>query len=429
MPQVNVIGAGLAGSEAALQLADRGVEVNLYDCKPTVMSPAHHSADFAEVVCSNSFKSTELSSASGLFKAELDLLGCKLLKVARQCRVPAGGALAVDRENFSREVTTLLTNHKKINIIYKEVSDLPQGINIICTGPLTTPSLCKYIQSVCGEFLHFFDAAAPIVTAESIDMQEAFVSDRYDKGEGDYVNCPLDKQQFEYFWEQLVSAQTAQVKDFEKSEVFESCMPIEVMAKRGQDTIRFGPLKPVGLIDPKTGKRPYAVVQLRKEDMAGIAYNLVGFQTHLTFGEQKRVFGLIPALKNAEFIRYGVMHKNIFIDSGKVLDNAFALKTNKNVYFAGQITGVEGYVESIGSGLVSALNCFRRLNGLTDIDLGDNTIVGCLARYILSPKTDFQPMNANFGLLPPLDAQIRDKKLKKLALAERSLNELKTLII
>ncbi|MBR5250915.1 MAG: methylenetetrahydrofolate--tRNA-(uracil(54)-C(5))-methyltransferase (FADH(2)-oxidizing) TrmFO [Clostridia bacterium] len=428
MNKVTIIGAGLAGAEAALQLADLGVKVLLIDCKPNVMSPAHHSNNFAEVVCSNSFKSKEITSAGGLFKAELNAFGCKLLTIAQQNSVNAGGALAVDREKFSQAVTDLLRSHPNITIESYEAQDFDyDGITIVATGPLTMPKLAEKIKSVCGEFLYFFDAAAPIVSAESIDMDNAFCDDRYQKGEGDYINCPMNREEFEAFHFALTNAQTVEVKDFEKNHIFEGCMPIEVMASRGVDTIRFGPLKPVGLIDPKTQKRPYAVVQLRKETTTGDAYNLVGFQTHLTFGEQKRVFSMIPALKNAEFLKYGVMHKNLFINSSKLLNDDFSLKSNPNLYFAGQIVGVEGYVESIASGFVVAQNCFRKLNNLTKINLGVYTILGNLMKYVLTPNDNFQPMNANFGLLPNIETNLRDKKLKKQAYADRSLLEVESL--
>lgn len=428
MEKITIIGAGLAGSEAALQLADRGVKVTLVDCKPLVMSPAHHNTDFAEVVCSNSFKSKEIASASGLFKAELKALGCKLLQLAEENSVGAGGALAVDRQKFSAAVTEALKLNPNITIENRYADDVEaDGITVVATGPLTMPLLADKIKEKCGEFCYFFDAAAPIVSAESIDTENAFRDDRYQKGEGDYINCPMNKEEFELFWKELTTAKTAEVKDFENDSVFEGCMPIEVMAKRGQDTIRFGPLKPVGLIDPKTGRRPYAVVQLRKENAGGDMYNLVGFQTHLTFGEQKRVFSLIPALKNAEFVKYGVMHKNIYVDSPKVLNDDFSLKVNPDVFFAGQIVGVEGYVESIASGLIVAINILRRQKNLTKLDLGDNTIIGNLMRYVVTSNDDFQPMNANFGLVPPLSVLIRDKKAKKQALADRSLEEINIL--
>lgn len=429
MNKITIYGAGLAGSEAALQLADMGFEVTLVDCKPNKMSPAHSNPHFAEIVCSNSFKSKEITSAGGLFKAELKVLGCKLLKIAEANSVGAGGALAVDREKFSEQVSQMLFEHPNITVKCFEAEDFaPEGITVIATGPLTTPKLAEKIKRECGDFLYFFDAAAPVVSADSIDMTNAFCDDRYQKGNGDYINCPLSKEQFESFRTELINAKTAQIKDFEKNAIFEGCMPIEVMAKRGVDTIRFGPLKPVGLIDPKTNKRPYAVVQLRKERAIGDMYNLVGFQTHLTFSEQKRVFGMIPALKNAEFLRYGVMHKNIFIDSPKLLNPDFSLKNNQNVYFAGQIIGVEGYVESIATGLVVALNILRTQKNLTKIDFGSYTILGNLMRYVVTSNENFQPMNANFGLLPSLETNIRDKKAKKQAYADRSLDEMINLI-
>ncbi len=426
--KINVIGAGLAGCECALQIADRGFEVNLYEMKPLKKSPAHTNDLFAELVCSNSLKSNDIGTAGGLIKEELRILGSHVIECADQTAVPAGGALAVDRELFAQKVTKKVKNNKNIKVINKICDKIFEGeINVIATGPLTDEAFLGEIARLCkNEFLHFFDAAAPIVTFDSIDMNEVFVSSRYDKGTDDYLNCPMNKEQFEAFWHELVNAETAHVKDFEDDKVFEGCMPVEVMAKRGTDTIRFGPLKPVGLIDPKTGKRPWAVLQLRKENNYNTMYNLVGFQTHLTFPEQRRVFSMIPALKNAEFVRYGVMHKNTYINSPDLLDKNFALTDNQNVYFAGQISGVEGYVESVASGLVAGLSVVNKLQGKPQIDFTNRTIVGSLANYISSANGKyFQPMNANFGILEGLDFNERDKRKKKQLLAERSLQTMR----
>lgn len=426
--KINVIGAGLAGCECALQIADRGFEVNLYEMKPLKKSPAHTNDLFAELVCSNSLKSNDIGTAGGLIKEELRILGSHVIECADQTAVPAGGALAVDRELFAQKVTEKVKNNKNIKVINKICDKIFEGeINVIATGPLTDEAFLGEIARLCkNEFLHFFDAAAPIVTFDSIDMNEVFVSSRYDKGTDDYLNCPMNKEQFEAFWHELVNAETAHVKDFEDDKVFEGCMPVEVMAKRGTDTIRFGPLKPVGLTDPKTGKRPWAVLQLRKENNYNTMYNLVGFQTHLTFPEQRRVFSMIPALKNAEFVRYGVMHKNTYINSPDLLDKNFALTDNQNVYFAGQISGVEGYVESVASGLVAGLSVVNKLQGKPQIDFTNRTIVGSLANYISSANGKyFQPMNANFGILEGLDFNERDKRKKKQLLAERSLQTMR----
>ena len=426
--KINVIGAGLAGCECALQIADRGFEVNLYEMKPLKKSPAHTNDLFAELVCSNSLKSNDIGTAGGLIKEELRILGSHVIECADQTAVPAGRALAVDRELFAQKVTEKVKNNKNIKVINKICDKIFEGeINVIATGPLTDEAFLGEIARLCkNEFLHFFDAAAPIVTFDSIDMNEVFVSSRYDKGTDDYLNCPMNKEQFEAFWHELVNAETAHVKDFEDDKVFEGCMPVEVMAKRGTDTIRFGPLKPVGLIDPKTGKRPWAVLQLRKENNYNTMYNLVGFQTHLTFPEQRRVFSMIPALKNAEFVRYGVMHKNTYINSPDLLDKNFALTDNQNVYFAGQISGVEGYVESVASGLVAGLGVVNKLQGKPQIDFTNRTIVGSLANYISSANGKyFQPMNANFGILEGLDFNERDKRKKKQLLAERSLQTMR----
>lgn len=425
--KIDVIGAGLAGCECAMQIADRGFEVNLIEMKPLKKSPAHHTDTFAELVCSNSLKSNDVNTAGGLLKEELRILGSHVIECADKTRVPAGGALAVDRDLFSQAVTQKVKSYKNINIIHKLAEKAEGDITVFATGPLTDDALIGEISRLCkGEFLHFFDAAAPIVAADSIDFDNAFVSSRYDKGTDDYINCPMDKEQFEAFWFELVNAETAQVKDFEENMVFESCMPIEVMAKRGKDTIRYGPLKPVGLVDPKTGKRPWAVLQLRKENNYSTMYNLVGFQTHLMFPEQRRVFSMIPALKNAEFVRYGVMHKNTYINSPDLLDKNFALADNQNIYFAGQISGVEGYVESVASGLVAGLSVVNSLQGREQIDFSTKTIIGALSNYISSANGKyFQPMNANFGILDGLEHNERDKHRKKQLLAQRAVDKMK----
>ncbi len=425
--KVKIFGAGLAGAEAAWQAAKRGAKVTLYEMKPREFSPAHSNPNFAELLCSNSLKSNDPNTASGLLKNELRALDSMLISVADSCAVPAGSALAVDRDLFAQKVTEKLKNEKNIEIRNEIVSDIAvedDEVLIIATGPLTHQKLLPSLQNLLGEeFLHFFDAVAPIITADSIDFDSAFIGGRYGKGD-DYVNCPMNKAEFKYFWEELVKAETANVKDFENN-VFESCMPIEVMAKRGEDTIRFGPLKPVGLFDERKNERPYAVLQLRKENASGTIYNLVGFQTHLTFGEQKRVFSLIPALKNAEFVRYGVMHKNTFINSPKTLDKFFRLKSNPRIFFAGQIAGVEGYVESIASGLMCGINAVNTLLDKQLTEFENQTMIGALAEYISSPNSDFQPMNANFGILPPIEGKYKDKQSKRAALSERAAESLK----
>ena len=420
--KATVFGAGLAGCEAAYQLLKRGVEVTLVEMKPRKKSPAHCMDGFAELVCSNSLKSDSLTGASGVLKAELRRLDSLLIRCADKTSVPAGGALAVDRYAFSDCVTAELKKFGNLKIEYRVAEKISEGVNIIATGPLTDELFLKQIKELCGkEFLYFFDAAAPIVTAESVDAEKSFVSSRYDKGTADYVNCPLTREEFEEFYRELVNAETVKLRDFENSAVFEGCMPIEVMAARGVDTIRFGPMKPVGLSDPATGKRPYAVLQLRKENAEGTLLNLVGFQTHLTFGEQKRVFSLIPALKNAEFVRYGVMHKNIFINSPALLDSSFSLKSRPEVFFAGQISGVEGYVESIASGLMCGVNAFRMLTGKPPVPPDGATMCGALALHVSRPNENFQPMNSSFGILKPLEQEIRDKVKKKKAYADRAL--------
>ena len=419
---VKVVGAGLAGSEAAYYLAARGVKVRLYDIKPERRTPAHHSADFGELVCSNSLKSNDvLGNACGLLKEELRSLGSLVIAAADETRVPAGGALAVDRTAFAAKITKALREQDNIEIVCGEVSSVdPEEYTIVATGPLTTAPLEKEIRRLTGDELFFFDAASPIVSKESIDMEFAFFGDRYGKGGGDHINCPMDKATYENFVTELLAAEKAEQKDFENAAVFEGCMPVEVMAARGRDTLRFGTLKPVGLYDPRTDKRGYACVQLRREDEEGTMGNMIGFQTNLKWGEQKRVFSMIPALKNAEFLRYGVMHRNTYINSPHALDKDFSLRTNKKTFFAGQLTGVEGYVESVASGLAAAVNVYAALCGRESVDFTRKTVMGALADYI-SRAQDFQPMNANYGILEPLSAVYRDKALKKKAYAERSL--------
>lgn len=426
---IKVIGAGLAGCEAAWQIANRGIKVELYEMKPNKKTPAHHSNSFAELVCSNSLKASRVASAAGLLKEEMRNLNSLLLSCADKCSVSAGGALAVNRDDFSAMVTEKIKNHPNITVIEEEINELPQnGICVIATGPLTSDALADNIKEKFGGALSFFDAAAPIVTAESIDFDSAFFASRYDKGSGDdYINCPMNKEEYELFHNELINAERAPLKDFDvqNPKVYEGCMPIEVMAQRGADTIRFGPMKPVGLRDPKTGHRPWAVLQLRKENNESTLYNLVGFQTNLKFPEQKRVFSLIPALKNADFVRYGVMHRNTFINSPQLLNSDFSLKENKSIFFAGQITGVEGYMESGSSGLMAGINAARLYKGIETVTLPDCTMIGALSAYISNPTvTNFQPMGANIGILPQLDEKIRDKKLKAEKHAERSLSAL-----
>ena len=477
---ITVIGGGLAGSEAAYQIAKRGIKVKLYEMKPVKFSEAHSNENLAEIVCSNSFKSNLLTNACGLLKEELRRLNSLLIKIADETSVPAGQALAVDREKFSKRVTEELENNDLIEIIHKEVTDVEKiakdGIIIIATGPLTSEGLADQISKITGEDkLYFYDAAAPIVSKESIDFNIAFYGDRYsqekkkeesteewhkrlqkqEEKEQSYINLPMNKEEYENFWKELIEAEVVTLHNFEKKEIFEGCMPIEIMAKRGIDTLRFGPLKPVGFDDPRTGRRPYALVQLRQDDSRASIYNLVGFQTNLKFGEQKRVFSMIPGLKNAEFVKYGVMHRNTYINSSKLLDETYNLKSNSNIYFAGQITGVEGYVESISSGMVVSLNAANRFKNLINTEKSNNniskteiksnskeklldkdrdknkkivfsvnTVIGALAKYISTPNEKFQPMNANFGILPELEGKrIKDKKERYQKLAERSLEE------
>ena len=426
--KVIVIGGGLAGVEAAWQVANAGYEVDLYEMKPVKYSLAHHMATLAELVCSNSLKAKRLESAAGLLKAEMRIFGSICMECADLSEVPAGGALAVDRDIFSQLITERTENHPKINIIHEEVTKIPEGNVIIAAGPLASDSLSDDIASLCGDGLHFFDAAAPIVTLESIDMESAFTASRYERGgESDYINCPMNKEEYENFYDALINAESADLHSFDKRrDVYEGCMPIEVMASRGKDTMRFGPLKPVGLRDPKTGHRPWAVLQLRKENSAGSMFNLVGFQTNLKFPEQKRVFSMIPALKNADFVRYGVMHRNTFIESPRLLSGDFSFRERGNLFFAGQITGVEGYMESAASGILAGINAAKKILGEGEFLPSELTMTGALARYISDESvSNFQPMGASFGLLPPLDERIKDKKLRYETLAERGLKQLK----
>ena len=426
---INVIGAGLAGCEAAMQIANRGIEVRLYEMKPKKKTPAHKSDLFGELVCSNSLKAMRVESAAGLLKEEMRRLDSFLMKCADKCAVPAGGALAVDREIFARLVTEGIHNHPNITVIGDEVTSIPtDAVTVIATGPLTSDALASQIEKMFGDSLSFFDAAAPIVTAESVDMDYAFCASRYDRGgEDDYINCPMNKEEYEIFYEALVNAERAPLHDFDvmNPKVYEGCMPVEVLAQRGEGALRFGPMKPVGLVNPRTGHRPWAVLQLRKENTAGSMYNLVGFQTNLKFPEQKRVFSLIPALHKAEFTRYGVMHRNTFLCSPKILDSDFSVKENKNLFFAGQITGVEGYMESAASGIIAGINAANIVLGKKTVVLPDTSMIGALSRYISNPEVKkFQPMGANFGVLPELENRPRDKKERGKAYAERALNDL-----
>lgn len=449
---ITVVGGGLAGSEATYQIAKRGIKVKLYEMKPNNFSPAHSNNNLAEIVCSNSFKSNLHTNACGLLKEELRNLDSLLIKIADETAVPAGQALAVDREVFSKKVTEVLENMKNVEIIRQEVgkdglsieSIAKDGIVIIATGPLTSDALSKQILELTGENdLHFYDAAAPIIFKDSIDMNIAFYGNRYEQerakdedveewktkqkndGDASYINLPMNKEEYEHFWNELVNADVMELHQFEKREIFEGCMPVEVMAKRGIDTLRYGPLKPMGFTDPRTGYRPYALVQLRQDNKDATIYNIVGFQTNLKFGEQKRVFSMIPGLENAEFAKYGVMHRNTFINSTKLLDRTYQLKKNKNIYFAGQITGVEGYVESISSGLVAGINAVKQLKQEEKIEFSEYTMIGALAQYISTPNEKFQPMNANYGILPELEGKkISDKKLKYGKLSDRALEKL-----
>ena len=428
--KVTVIGAGLAGSECAWQLAQRGVQVTLQEMKPEKRTPAHVTDYFAELCCSNSLRSDQLENAVGLLKEELRRLGSLILSCADETRVEAGGALAVDRDGFAKLVTERIQNHPNITVKYGEVTAIPEGEVVIASGPLTSDAMAERLQKLLGEdtALHFFDAAAPLVSAESVDMDKAWFGSRYDKGTADYVNCPMNEEEYNAFWEALTTAEEAEVHGFEDSMVFEGCMPVEVMARRGHDTLLYGPLKSRGLDDPRTGRWPYAVVQLRRDNSEGSVYNLVGFQTHLRFPEQRRVFSMIPALHDAEFLRYGVMHRNTFIDSPRLLDRYYRLKKEPRIAFAGQMTGVEGYVESAASGFLVGVELARRLAGKEPIDFPKETAIGAVGLYISNQSVgNFQPMNINFGIIPPLDHRVKGKRNKNAELSQRSLAIIETL--
>jgi len=429
--RVTVIGAGLAGSEAAWQIASRGVPVTLYEMRPVVKTPAHHTDKFAELVCSNSLRANGLTNAVGVLKEEMRMLNSLVIGSADRNSVPAGGALAVDRDGFSGEITETLHQHPLIEVVNEEIQHIPEeGIVVIATGPLTSPALSSQIRELMGEdYFYFYDAAAPIVEKDSIDMSKVYLASRYDKGEAAYLNCPMTEEEFDAFYDALIHAEVAQLKEFEKEIYFEGCMPIEVMMKRGKQTALFGPMKPVGLVNPHTGKLPYAVVQLRQDNAAGTLYNLVGFQTHLKWGEQKRIISMIPGLENAEIVRYGVMHRNTFVNSPKLLEQTYQVKTRPNLYLAGQMTGVEGYVESAASGLIAGINAARAAQGREGIVFPQESTIGSMAYYITHADPDnFQPMNANFGLLPGLEKRIRNKKEKNEALANRALDGVRVFI-
>ena len=423
MDKVTVLGAGLAGSECAWQLAKRGIKVRLVEMKPEKMTPAHSSPYFAELVCSNSLRSDELSNAVGLLKAEMRKMGSLIMESADANRVAAGGALAVDREGFSKYITEKLSSCPNIEIVYEEATEIPEGEVVIATGPLSSDAIAEKIAALCPDSdLHFYDAVAPIVTLESVDMDSAFFASRYDKGTADYVNCPMDKDEYIAFVTELVNAKEAEVHGFDDAGVFEGCMPVEVMARRGVDTLRYGPLKPVGLRDPRTGQENYAVVQLRRDNADGTIYNLVGFQTHLTWGEQKRVFSMIPALKNAEFVRYGVMHRNTYLNSPNLLDRYYRLRSEERISFAGQMTGVEGYVESTASGMLVGIETAARVLGMEPVDFPQETAIGALGHYISGGSVgDFQPMNINFGIITPLGYRVKGKRNKNAEISARSL--------
>lgn len=423
MEKVTVLGAGLAGSECAWQLAKRGIPVRLVEMKPKKMTPAHSSPYFAELVCSNSFRSDELANAVGLLKAEMRKMGSLIMESADANRVAAGGALAVDRVGFSKYITEKLESLENVEIVYEEATEIPDGETVIATGPLSSDAIAEKIAALCPESdLHFYDAVAPIVTLESVDMSSAFYASRYDKGTADYINCPMDKDEYLAFVTELVSAKEAEVHGFDDGGVFEGCMPVEVMARRGVDTLRYGPLKPVGLVDPRTGRENYAVVQLRRDNAEGTIYNMVGFQTHLTWGEQKRVFSMIPALREAEFIRYGVMHRNTYLNSPQLLDRYYRLRTNEHLSFAGQMTGVEGYVESAASGMLVGIETAARVLGLEPVDFPQETATGALALYISGGSVgDFQPMNVNFGIISPLGYRVKGKRNKNAEISKRAL--------
>jgi methylenetetrahydrofolate--tRNA-(uracil-5-)-methyltransferase len=427
---VNVIGAGLAGSEAAWQLAERGIKVNLYEMRPVKQTPAHHTDKFAELVCSNSLRANTLTNAVGVLKEEMRMLNSVIIGAADACAVPAGGALAVDRHEFAAHVTNSVKEHPNVTVINEEITQIPDGPTVIATGPLTSPALSEQLKQLTGEeYLYFYDAAAPILEKESIDMDKVYLKSRYDKGEAAYLNCPMTEEEFDRFYEALITAETVPLKEFEKEVFFEGCMPIEVMAQRGRKTMLFGPMKPVGLEDPRTGKRPYAVVQLRQDDAAGTLYNIVGFQTHLKWGPQKEVLRLIPGLENAEIVRYGVMHRNTFINSPKVLKATYQFRNREDLFFAGQMTGVEGYVESAASGLIAGINAARLVKGEEPLEFPHETAMGSMARYITTTNAkNFQPMNANFGLFPDLPEKIKAKQERNEKHASRALETIQKFV-
>ncbi|HDR4762818.1 TPA: FADH(2)-oxidizing methylenetetrahydrofolate--tRNA-(uracil(54)-C(5))-methyltransferase TrmFO [Bacillus thuringiensis] len=427
---VNVIGAGLAGSEAAYQIAKRGVQVRLYEMRPVRQTPAHHTDKFAELVCSNSLRANTLTNAVGVIKEEMRLMNSVIIRAADECSVPAGGALAVDRHEFAAKVTEYVKNHPNVTVMNEEITDIPEGPTIIATGPLTSPDLSAKLKELTGEdYFYFYDAAAPIVEKDSIDMNKVYLKSRYDKGEAAYLNCPMTEEEFDRFYEALIAAETVPLKEFEKEIFFEGCMPVEVMASRGRQTLVFGPMKPVGLEDPKTGKTPYAVVQLRQDDAAGTLYNIVGFQTHLKWGPQKEVLQLIPGLENAEIVRYGVMHRNTFINSPNLLRPTYQYKQRDDLFFAGQMTGVEGYVESAASGLLAGINAARLVQGEEPVVLPPVTAMGSMANYITATNAkNFQPMNANFGLFAPLEKKIKKKAERNEAYAARALETIRNFV-
>ncbi|MDF9449759.1 FADH(2)-oxidizing methylenetetrahydrofolate--tRNA-(uracil(54)-C(5))-methyltransferase TrmFO [Bacillus toyonensis] len=427
---VNVIGAGLAGSEAAYQIAKRGVQVKLYEMRPVRQTPAHHTDKFAELVCSNSLRANTLTNAVGVIKEEMRLMDSVIIRAADECSVPAGGALAVDRHEFAAKVTEYVKNHPNVTVVNEELTEIPEGPTIIATGPLTSPDLAAQLKELTGEdYFYFYDAAAPIVEKDSIDMNKVYLKSRYDKGEAAYLNCPMTEEEFDRFYEALIAAETVPLKEFEKEIFFEGCMPVEVMASRGRQTLVFGPMKPVGLEDPKTGKTPYAVVQLRQDDAAGTLYNIVGFQTHLKWGPQKEVLQLIPGLENAEIVRYGVMHRNTFINSPNLLRPTYQYKQRDDLFFAGQMTGVEGYVESAASGLLAGINAARLVKGEEPVVLPPVTAMGSMANYITATNAkNFQPMNANFGLFAPLEKKIKKKVERNEAYATRALETIQNFV-
>ncbi|MEW4066672.1 MULTISPECIES: FADH(2)-oxidizing methylenetetrahydrofolate--tRNA-(uracil(54)-C(5))-methyltransferase TrmFO [Bacillus] len=427
---VNVIGAGLAGSEAAYQIAKRGVQVRLYEMRPVRQTPAHHTDKFAELVCSNSLRANTLTNAVGVIKEEMRLMDSVIIRAADECSVPAGGALAVDRHEFAAKVTEYVKNHPNVTVMNEEITDIPEGPTIIATGPLTSPDLSAKLKELTGEdYFYFYDAAAPIVEKDNIDMNKVYLKSRYDKGEAAYLNCPMTEEEFDRFYEALIAAETVPLKEFEKEIFFEGCMPVEVMASRGRQTLVFGPMKPVGLEDPKTGKTPYAVVQLRQDDAAGTLYNIVGFQTHLKWGPQKEVLQLIPGLENAEIVRYGVMHRNTFINSPNLLRPTYQYKQRDDLFFAGQMTGVEGYVESAASGLLAGINAARLVQGEEPVVLPPVTAMGSMANYITATNAkNFQPMNANFGLFAPLEKKIKKKAERNEAYAARALETIRNFV-